>query len=236
MTGEKNITFEFMIEELKRVQNREFEIFKGRNTVLQLMFISTSGILAAIGVLFRYKGDNEYTLVVTGILIILIPLIILFNYLRLVNNTGELSISRIQKFLAQIYFKDYSPDYYPKFDIYPSKGKTYNPLSQLSAFTPKTMGFYKILIWGTCIIIGTGVAGSELYIFQKISLFDNTIILKEIKPLFAKYDWVILVITFLIGVYLSYKLVKSLNYHRDEIERVCKFLLNNFKLPQEIVC
>jgi len=229
MTEHEKQSLEFMKLELKRVQDREFEIFKGRNTILQLMFLSTSGIIAAIGVLFRYKGDNEFTLLITGILIILIPIIILFNYLRLVNNTGELSISRIQKFLAQISLKDYSPDYYPKFDLYPSTGKSYNPISQVSGFTPKTMKFYKILILSTCIIIGIGVVGSELFIIQNIKLFDDTPIVKNIKPIAEQFDWLFFACTLLFGIYLSRRLIKSLNKHKEEVENVCKFLLNKFE-------
>jgi len=73
-----------------------------------------------------------------------------------------------------------------------------------------------------------GVIGSELYIIQNITLFDNTSILKEMKPIAKKYDWLFCVLTLIFGIYLSRTLIKSLVKHKVEVENVCKFLLNKF--------
>jgi len=227
----EKLEYDFMKSELQRLQLREFEIYKGRNTILQLMFISTSGILAAIGVLFKYKEGDDFTLLIVGILIILIPIVVLYNYLRLVTNTGELSIARIQKFLVQISLTHYSPEFYPKFDIYPSVSELYNPLSQLSGFTKKTMSFYRVLIISTCLLIGIGVVASELFIFQKIEIFNNTLLLKSIKPFLKKFDWIILVLSIILSSILSYKLLGSLKNHSIVIENTLKTLLSNFNKP-----
>lgn len=204
-------TYKFVQDELVRAQTRENEIFKFRNSILNLMFASSSGLVAAYSVLVSYARDDFGLLILFFVLPVL-PLNLIYQYLRLLNNIGELTYIRLQKFCALFYFdmNNLSPTFYPLYDIYPSSKKDYYPKSQISAFTPKTLSFIHLFLFGVFIIVNNTIIVIYIYLIRNIDMVSSFIPLPSTTALF-----ILAIPVFAINLFIYYKLFKMSKKHNN---------------------
>ena len=100
-------SIDFMKNELLRMDKAEEAVMKGRQNIINMLIITTSAVFTIISVSVKiFETKTEFLTI--GLLLSFTwgGVVLIFMYLRFLNNVAELSIIRAKKALIIIFFKE----------------------------------------------------------------------------------------------------------------------------------